>query len=167
VGNFNERIDELASKISAADSAITLSARKRYRVPLLLRIARRVSVFSAGCEECQDLQAKIISLGADLTHEPRMTRRNFINYLKVLKSIIKHLKRTHGLAEERQYVKRFLLIGLAGGLSVVALGLILLGFGFTLFTLNVMVPALIIRVIFSYTIGYILDKRARRRGKVL
>jgi hypothetical protein len=167
VDDFNDRVNELAREISAVEDGISLSDRKRYKIPLLLRIARRVTTFSPGCEVCQDLQVKIIALGTDLTHTPQMTRRNLINYLEVLKSTVKHLKRTHGLAEERQYVKRFLLIGLVGGLSVVVLGLILLGFGITLFTLNLTVPALVIRMIFGCTIGYVLDRRARSRGKVL
>lgn len=165
--NINERADEIAGKINTVEDSISPSDRKLYRLPLLLRIARRVIAFSPECEVCQSLQDRIISLGADLTRTPQMTRKNFKNYLGVIKSIVKHLKRTHGLAEEKQYVKRFLLIGLVAGLSLVVLGLILLGFGMTLFTLNVTVPALVTRVIFSYTIGYVLDKRAKNRGKVL
>ncbi len=167
VNNFKDRVNELASEINTVEDCVNLSDRKRFRLPLLLRIARRVNVFSPECEVCRELQVKILSLGADLTHATQMNRRKILNYLSVIKSIIKHLKRTHGLTEERQYVKRFLFIGLAAGLFLVVLGLILLNFGITLFTLNIMVPALVTRVIFSYTIGHVLDKRAKKLGKVL
>jgi hypothetical protein len=152
--------------MSTVEDSISPSARKRYRLPLFLRMARRVNAFSPECGVCQDLQGRIISLGADLTRTPQMTRKNLRNYLSIIKIITRHLKQTHGLKEERQYVKRFLILGSAAGLSTVVLGLVLLSFGITLFTLNVTVPALVTRVIFSYTIGRILDKRAKNRGKV-
>jgi len=96
-----------------------------------------------------------------------MTRHSLRNYLEVIKSITRHLKRSHGLVEERHYVKRYVLISLTFGISLVLLGLILLSFGFCLLTLNITLTALATRVMFSYTIGYFLDRRARKRGRVL
>jgi putative flippase GtrA len=96
-----------------------------------------------------------------------MTRQSLKGYLDVVKGIAKHLKRTHGLVEERQYVKRYVLIGLTFGLSLILLCLILLNFGVTLLALNVTVLALITRVIFGYIVGHFLDRRARKRGRVL
>jgi hypothetical protein len=162
-----DRAGEIAGQIRTVHDRISPSAQKRYRLPLLVRLARRVTVFSPECEVCQGLQVQIISIGSNLMRPPPMTRENLINYLNIIKSIVKHLKRKHGLAEEGQYVKRYMFIGLAIGLSTVVLGQVLLGFGITILTLNITVPALVTRVIFSYTIGYLLDRRARRRGKVL
>ncbi len=158
---------KVSSEISKVENYISPSDQRRYKLPLLLRSARRVAAFSPECEVCQGLQSQIVSLGADLTSAPRMTRKNFRSYLSVIKGITKHLKQTHGLTEERKYVKRYVFMGLAFGLSLVMLGLILLSFGITLLALNVTLPALVTRVIFGYTIGYILDKRAKSRGKVL
>ena len=167
VNNGDDWAGKVASEISKAEKHISPSDQRRYRLPLLLRSARRVAAFSPECEVCQSLQGQIINLSVDLADLPRMTGQSFRDYLEVVKSITRHLKRTHGLVEERQYVKRYVLIGLTFGLSLVLLCLILLNFGVTLLALNVTVLALITRVIFCYTVGYFLDRRARKRGKVL
>ena len=160
-------IRKVSSEISKAEDNISPSDRRHYRLSLLLRSARRVAAFSPECEVCQSLQSEITNLSANLADLPRMPRRSFKNYLDVVKSTVKHLKRTHGLVEEGQHIKRYFLIGLTFGSSLVVLGLILLNFGITLLTLSITVPALITRVIFSSAIGFILEKRARKRGRVL
>ena len=165
--NSDEWTREVASAISKAEEHISPSDQRHYRLPLLLRSARRVAAFSPECEVCQSLQSQIINLGVNLADLPRMTRQSSRDYLDIVKGITKHLKRTHGLVEERQYVKRYVLIGLTFGLSLVMLGLILLSFGITLLALNITLTALIMRVVFSYTVGYFLDRRARKRGRVL
>lgn len=146
---------------------ISTSDQKRYRLPLLLRLAVRVATFSPECEICRGLQVQIVQLRADLARRPPMNRQSLRDYLEVIKSITRHLKRSHGLVREKYYVKRYVLIGLTFGISLLLLGLILLSFGITLLALNITLTALITRVMFSYTIGYFLDRRARRRGRVL
>ena len=163
----NDLTGKIAGEISIAEEHFSPSDQKRYRLPLLLSITRRVAFFSPDCEVCQGLQGQIVSLGEDLTSQPLMNRQHFKGYLSVIKGITGHLKRSHGLAEERQYIKRYVLMGLAFGLSIIVLGLILLSFGITLLTLHVTIPALIIRLIFGYTIGCFLDRRARKRDRVL
>lgn len=165
--NSDEWIREVTSEISKAEEHINPSDRRHYRLPLLLRSARRVAAYSPECEVCQSLQSQIINLSENLADLPRMTRRSFRDYLDVVKSIAKHLKRTHGLVEEGQHVKRYFLISLTFGSFLVVLTFILLSFGITLLTLSITVPALITRVAFGYTIGRILDKRAKKRGRVL
>jgi uncharacterized BrkB/YihY/UPF0761 family membrane protein len=96
-----------------------------------------------------------------------MTGQSLRSYLNVVKGITKHLKRTHGLVEQRQYVKRFVSIAFSLGIVLVLLGLILLNFGITLLALNITLTALVTRVTFGYMIGYFLDRRARKQGRVL
>ena len=146
---------------------VATSDQKRYRLPLLLRLALQVATFSPECEICRGLQVQITQLGADLAHRPPVTRQSLKDYLKVMKSITRHLKHSHGLVEEGHYVKRYVLIGLTFGISLVLLGMILLSFGITLLALNITLTALITRVMFSYTIGYFMDRRARKRGRVI
>jgi len=167
VDNSDDWTRKVASEISKAEEHISPSDQRHYRLPLLLRLARRVAAFSPECEVCQSLQSQIINLGVNLAYLPRMTRQSFRNYLDVVKGITKHLKRTHGLVEERQYIKRYVFIGFTFGISLVLLGLILLSFGITLLALNITLTALITRVVFSYMVGYFLDRRARKQGRVL
>ena len=146
---------------------LAVSNPKWYRLPLLLRLARQVATFSPECEICSSLQVQIAQLDANLQKQSLMTRQSLKDYFDVMKSITRHLKRSHGLVEERHYVKRYVFISFTLGILLVLLGLILLNFGITLLALNVTLAALITRVAFSYTIGYFLDRRARKRGRVL
>ena len=165
--NSDEWTKKVASEISKAEENIGPSERRLYRLPLLLRSARRVAAFSPECEVCQNLQIQMIDLSANLADLPQMTGRSFKNYLDIVKTITRHLKRRHGLVEARQHIKRYSLIGLTFGSLLVVLSLILLSFGITLLALNVTVLALITRVIFGCTIGFMLDRRDRKRDRVL
>ena len=167
VDNSNDWTEKVVGEIIKAKNYISPSDQRRYKLSLLLRLAQRVAAFAPECEVCQSLQNRIIGLGVSLSDTPQMNRKNFRSYLSAIKGISRHLKHTHGLAEERQYVKRCVFTGLAFGLSLVVLGLILLSFGITILALNVTMPALVTRVFLGYTIGYILDRRVKKRGNVI
>ncbi len=158
---------KIHDEISKIENNLSLANQRRFRLPLFLRLAKRVAAFSPECEICQSLQGQITNLSLDLTNLPGMTKQSVKDYLDVIKNIAKHLKKMHGLVEERQYVKRYVLMGLTFGLCLILLGLILLSFGVTIFAMNIALLALFSRVLFSYTIGYFLDRRARKRGKVI
>jgi hypothetical protein len=166
MNGLDDGVDIVTDTIYAIEDNVPDSERKRYRFPLLICLAKRLTAFSPGCDICRHLQGQIVSLCSDLVRDPPMTRRSFRNYLHVLKMITRHLKRGHGLAEKRQYTKRFLFFSLITGLFTVVIILVLLSFGITLFTLNITLPALFMRVVASYTTGLILDKRAVKHGKV-
>jgi hypothetical protein len=165
--NSDEWTGKVTIEISKVEENISPSERRHYRLPLLLRSARRVAAFYPECEVCQSLQIQINDLSANLADLPRMNDRSFKNYLYIVKTINKHLKRRHGLVETRQYVKCYSLISLTFGSLLVVLSLILLSFGITLLALNVTVFALISRVIFGCTIGFILDRRAKKQNRVI
>jgi VIT1/CCC1 family predicted Fe2+/Mn2+ transporter len=96
-----------------------------------------------------------------------MTPEEYNKYLLVLKSIMKHLKQRHGLVVEKQYIKRFVSIGVAFGLFLVMLGYVLISFGITILVLSITLPALIIRIFLGYIVGYLLDRRAKKQGRVI
>jgi hypothetical protein len=96
-----------------------------------------------------------------------MTPREYSNYLTTFKGIVKHLRQRHGLVVEKHYIKRFVSIGAAFGLSLVMFGYVLLSFGITVLVLSITLPALIIRVLLGYIVGYLLDRRAKQQGRVI
>ena len=142
-------------------------SQRRYKLSLFLRVARRVASFSTNCEECRNLQSQISKLSKDLVDSPEITSKEYQNYRTTIRSITKHLRRKHGLVGEKQYVKRFVSIGAAFGLSFVISGYVLINFGITLLALSMTLPALVIRIISGYTVGYFLDKRAKKQGRVI
>ena len=91
--NNDDRPDTIANGELVRIEDIPVSDQKRYRLPLLLRLARQVATFSPECEICRSLQSQIAQLGADLVHRPPMTRQSLKDYLDVMKSIVRHLKR--------------------------------------------------------------------------
>jgi hypothetical protein len=157
----------IAKEIGKIKGRLNPLDQRRYKLPLLLRLAKRVASLSLDCEECQGLKSQITGLSENLAYSSRMTGKEYRSYLTSIKSINRHLKRKHKLVDERQYIKRFVSIGITFGLSLVILGYILLNFGITILVISVTLPALIIRVLFGYTIGYFLDKRAKRQGRVI
>lgn len=142
-------------------------AQRKWRFPLLKRLAKRVDGLSDKCEECQSMKNQIEGLYQHLAHWQDIVRHEYKNYQAVLKCITLHLKQKHKLVNEKQYTKRLVSASFLLGLLLIVLGCVLLYFGNTLLALSITIPALFIRVIFSYTIGFLLDFRAEKQGRVI
>lgn len=140
---------------------------RRYKLSLFMRMTRRVADFSTNCQECRSLKSQISDLTANLAHSSQMTQKERRTYLTTLKAITKHLRRKHGLVGDKQYIKRFVSIGVAFGLSLVVSGYVLASFGITILVISITLPALFVRVLTGYAVGYLLDRRAKKRGRVI
>lgn len=140
---------------------------RRYKLSLFIRVARRVSDFSIECQECRDLKDQISNLSENSTHSLKVYRKKYRIYLTTFKTAIKHLRRKHGLVEDRQYIKRFVPFGIAFGLSFIIAGYVLVDFGITMLTISLTLPALFTRILSSYAFGYLLDRRAKKQGRVI
>ena len=157
----------ISKGISELKDRLSPLGQRRYKLSLFIRLTRRVAGFSTDCEECRSLKSQITELSEDLTYSPQMSSKEYGDYLTTIKSITKHLKRKHRLVDEKQYIKRFVSIGAAFGLSLVMSGYVLINFGITVLVLSITLPALVIRVVFGYVVGYLLDKRAKKQGRVI
>jgi hypothetical protein len=153
--------------ISTLRVRLSPAGRRKWKLSLFLRAAGRVAGFAADCEECRSLQSQINGLSEGLLRSPQMTPQEYRDYLNALKGTIKHLQRRHGLVVEKQYIRRFVSIGAAFGLSLVMAGYVLISFGITVLVLSITLPALILRVLIGYTVGYLLDRRAKNQGRVI
>ena len=153
--------------ISELKDRLSPSSQRRYKLSLFIRVTRRVAGFSPDCEECRSLKSQITELSEGLIYSPPMTPTEYGNYLTTIKSITRHLKRKHRLVDENQYIKRFVSIGAAFGLSLVMSGLVLINFGITVLVLSMTLPALVIRIISGYAVGYLLDQRAKKQNRVI
>ena len=163
---FADWLGKVVRQINQAEGRLTPVERKRLKLGLLLRSARRVAVYSSECATCRALQGHIADISGRLaTWEGPV--RDLRGYPELTIEITRHLRLAHRLVDEQHYVKRLVLAGLAFGVSTVGLGLVLVNFGVTVLTLGVTLPALAMRVAFSYTVGRLLDRRAKRRGRVL
>ena len=86
---IEKEISSLKEKMSKGDS-------KLYELDLLSRVAKHVSGFSSDCEKCQGHSKDISNLVTKLGNLP-MTNEDIADYGRTFRSILKHLKKRHGL----------------------------------------------------------------------
>jgi hypothetical protein len=158
---------KINKQITMSESHSSFSDRRKRQFPLLSRLARRVDSFSDECQECHKLKYKIEVLCGYCANPQQTTPSNYQSYQTTIESIVQHLKRKHRLVNEKQNIKRLVSASIIFGLFFILLGYLLLNFGITLLGLGITIPALFARVMFSCTIGYLLDLRAKRRGLVI
>ena len=128
---------------------------KKYKLDLLLRLARRVEDFSSSCGECQTFQGEITRLTQELSlliQMPNKEKRK--GYNKSINGMVKHLQKTHKLVSKGHYMG----IGIAIGMGIgTAIGIALdnPGIGPTIGTG------------IGVAIGSYLDKKAQKEGRVI
>ena len=125
---------------------------RKYKLDLLLCLARRVDSFSALCAECQSRKQEITALTNDLANLSLMSKAARKSYFKAIGDITKHLQKQHKLVTEGQYIG----IGMAIGSGIgVALSAALEGAG------------LPIGIGIGTAFGFYLDAKAKREGRVI
>ncbi|MFC1943420.1 hypothetical protein ACFLWO_02430 [Chloroflexota bacterium] len=147
--------NKIVREINSYKDTLSKKDYKKYKLDLLLRIAKRVDDFSSYCGECQMFQPEITRLAEDLGNLiqiPNKEERK--GYLKTINNMVKHLQKQHKLVSEGQYVG----IGLAIGAGIgTALGAALdnTGVGTAMGTG------------IALAIGRYLDNKAKNEGKVI
>ena len=147
--------NRVVKEISLYQDTLSKKDSKKYKLDLLLRIAKRLDDFSGYCGECQAFQQEVTGLTQELGNliqMPDKERRK--SYFKMINNIIKHLQKHHKLVTKGQYVGIGLLIGV--GVST-ALGAALDNPGIG--------PA--IGAAIGLAIGSYLDKKAKDEGRVI
>ena len=87
--DIEKQINSLKEKMGKGDSQL-------YELDLLSRVAKRVDSFSSDCEHCQAHRSDISNLVTNLESLP-MTNEDVADYGKTFRSILRHLKKNHGL----------------------------------------------------------------------
>lgn len=159
--------DGINRQISKQQNKSSFQGQRKWKLPLLKRLSRRVDDFSRECAECQGIKPKVEEVCRYLSYQQGVVRQEFRNYRTTLKDITHHLRQKHKLINEKQYVKRFVFTSFVLGLTLILLGYILLCFGSTILALSITIPTLFGRIIFSYVIGHLLDMRAKKQGRVI
>jgi hypothetical protein len=160
VRNISAEIGDLKNRLSPSEI-------RKYKLPMLLRISDRVAEYCTECQQCRQFQDQITRLTENLKDTSPMTDTARKGHLKTIEFITQHLKKEHKLVEERHYLKRFVSIAVAGGISLIAFGYMMLNFGITLLVISITLPALFVRLIFGYILGFFMDRRAKKKGRVI
>lgn len=133
---------------------------KKYKLDLLLRIAKRVAGYSPDCGECQNFRGEITKLTEDLG-DLHSSKEKLKGYFKVIEIFTKHLQKSHKLITEGKNTKTWVVIGVIFG--GVVLGTLLRAAGISMGFSN----GLLIGLIIGGAIGITLDSIAKKRGKVI
>jgi len=150
--------NRIVKEINLYKDSLSKKDAKKYKLDLLLRVARRVDDFFSLCGQCQLLQPEITKITGELGYltqmpkqAPREARKS---YHKTLNNIIKHLKKHHKLVTEGYYKGIWMAIGPAISVAIgAALGNPGIGIG--------------IGVAIGLAVGSYLDKKAEKEGRVI
>ena len=132
---------------------------KKYKLDLLLRIAKRTAGYSPDCGECQNFRGEITKLTEDLgdLYSSKEKRKG---YFKVIEIFTKHLQKSHKLITDGKNIKTW---GVIGWIVGIVLGTLLKASGMSMGFSN----GLIIGLVLCGAIGIALDAIAKKRGKVI
>lgn len=152
----------VAAEIEQHRYALSPKDFKRYRLDLLMRVARRVDEFAQVCGECQSHREEIMRLLRELAlllQVPGKGNRGALKqYTVAVKTLVEHLKKVHKLVDRHYYMG----IGTSIGTGIgAALGGALnqitgyAGFG------------TVIGILLGLAAGWYLDRKAEREGRVI
>lgn len=152
---YHERWYENTEKaITSYQSGLTPKEVKKYKLDLLLRVARRIADFSDECGQCQVFQPDITQLVQELgtlSRRPKDARRA---YSKKMKLVISHLQKNHKLITEGHYRNLGMAIGSGVGVA--------LGVAFDTVGGGTGIGAGI-----GMAVGASLDAKAKKEGRVI
>ena len=150
--------NRIVKEISLHKDSLSKKDAKKYKLDLLLRVAKRVDDFSSYCGECQLFQPEITKLTQDLGYlvqvSKQTSKQERKSYLKTINTIIKHLQKQHKLATEGQKMGMWIGIGVGIGTAIGA-ALDNPGIGTA------------IGVAIGVAIGRYMDTKAKEEGKVI
>ena len=132
---------------------------KKYKLDMLMRIARRVGEFQQTCGECEDDVQVINNLVNEMAMQVQIpSKQGMKSHVKAVDVMVEHMKKGHGLVDKGHYLGMGIGIGLAIGAGIGgALGAALdnpgIGTGFG--------------IAIGVAIGTFLDRRAKQEGRVI
>jgi len=154
-GNWYERT---VKEISLHKDSLSKKDAQKYKLDLLLRIARRLDDFSSYCGECQLFQPEITRISQALAYMvqlPKQTsKEERKSYFETINTIIKHLQKQHKLVTEGRNMGIWIGIGMGIGTAIGA-ALDNPGFGTA------------IGIGIGVAIGRYMDTKAKQEGRVI
>ena len=152
--NHNDWYIDIVKEIGRHKDKFSKRDYKKYRLNLLLRMAKRVASFSADCVECQNFQGEITKLAEDLGNLVQASKEERKCYLNTIRNISNHLQKHHKLIAEGYY------IGVGGGIGLI------LGAAIGLALDNIVLgPGL--GLVLGAAIGSAMDAKAKKEDKII
>ena len=146
--------DDIVKKINLHKDSLGKKGTKKYKLDLLLRIAKRVDDFSTMCGECQMFQPDITRLTQELGDVVSISKEARKGYFKTIGKITKHLQKHHKLVTAGQYMGMWGGIGTGIGVAIGA-------------ALGNTSAGMAIGAGIGVAVGSYLEKKAKKEGKVI
>ena len=127
---------------------------KKYKLDLLLRVAKRLDDFSSYCGECQAFQQDITRLTEDLGNISLMSKDEQKSYSRTMNNIVKHLQKQHKLVSPGQNMGIWTAIGTGVGTAL----------GVALDNPGIGTP---LGIAIGLAIGSYLDKKAKEESRLI
>ena len=151
--------NRIATEIGQYEVTLGQKGAKKYKLDLLLRVAKRIDDFSDICSECQNHQQEINGLVQELNLQIQMPDKDSLKkYNSAINGLVEHLKKAHKLVEKGHYMGMGIGIGMAVGAGLgAAIGAAAdnpgIGTG--------------VGIALGVAVGSYLDRKAREEGKVI
>ncbi|MHC4743955.1 MAG: hypothetical protein ACYS8Z_18715 [Planctomycetota bacterium] len=108
---ISEKIDEQKGNLSEKDF-------KRYRLGVLVRVAKRVETFAGDCAECDGLKSHIAKLAEGIPNLADASKEERKSHRKGVQAIVAHLLKRHKLTYEGEHTGSGLALGLVFGAGI-------------------------------------------------
>lgn len=152
---YSNWLNETNKKLDDHISCLDKKTIKKFRLQLLKRIAVRTEEFSSkGCNECEENKEDINKLLLMLDEHNNNFSAAIKNYNAVMRKLLEHLQKTHGLVEEGANVAMWMPIGMVLGMC--------LGMSFGSNRLSI---GLSLGLAVGLAVGSGLDSKAKKEGK--
>ena len=143
---IEKEIGSLKEKMSKGDFNL-------YELGLLSRVAIHVAGFSSNCEHCKGHRNDISNLLTKLDNLP-MNNEDIADYGRMFRSILKHLKKRHGLGKSLPNPVPYLIA--APLLFIISLPMASYGFGMPSTTFFVLGTIALLVAICAFLVGVVL-----------
>ena len=150
----------VAEEITSRKDRMSKRDGVKYKLDLLLRISKRVDVFSVNCTKCQSIKGEITKLTKDFS-DTLSSKNKRSGYLYAVDVFTKHLQISHKLISQQRNLMIWSLIGAVVGSIIGGTVKEVLGVSMAISS------GLIIGGIIGGAIGFLLDERAKSKGRVI
>lgn len=154
-------LKETNRKLDYYISSLDKKKVNRFRLEILKRIAVRTDKFSnGGCLECVENKESINKLLIMLEENENEQAAGYKSYSLLVKKLIEHLQKVHGLIEEGANVSTWMPLGMMFGMCFgMCFGMLIKSIGLSI--------GLSLGLAIGVAVGAGMDDKAKKEGKMI
>ena len=153
--------DSVVKEVEDRKQHLSPNDERKYKVKILLRVAKRTAMLSGTCKDCKKHQKDVMSL-ANMLGVVKQEPGKRSEYITRLYSLIEHLRVVHSLAAPGQKTALYLNIYTAIGIAA--------GFTFGVWQQNLtiwLIGGISFGIVFGVIFGSLMERLAEKDDKVI